>query len=162
MKLKKSTNKRLNRFKIKATKDKIKSFNERHNKAREVKVKIIEYPNYYIDGTGLISYIKNGKHAYCKKEGNYNVYIFVNGNMICVNETELADKYVPGWREFRSIGNKTGKADNDKDVVYLKENETIKDNQIINKEKNGLPIGQLYIKKKGVKGNYFKSIENSK
>lgn len=49
-----------------------------------------------------------------------------------------------------------------KNIIYLKEDETIKNNRIVVKRSKALPIGQSYIKKKGAKRKYFKSIKNSK
>ena len=77
----------------------IKTFNQ----AQEVKVELTEYPGYFINMAGLVCY-KSGKgYKYCKKVDKQSVYIVVDGKQTIVNEYELADKYVPGWTQFRKV-----------------------------------------------------------
>jgi hypothetical protein len=81
----------------------IKTFNQ----AQEVKVEVTEYPGYFINMAGLVCY-KHGKgYRYCKKVDKQSVYIVVDGKQIIVNEHELADKYVPGWTQFRKVKKQT-------------------------------------------------------
>ena len=72
---------------------------------RDIKIPIIEYTGYYVDGTGLICYKSNGGFMYCKKKNRETTYIFHKGNKIEVNETEIANKYVIGWKENRKSAN---------------------------------------------------------
>ena len=75
---------------------------------REIKVEIKEYPGYYVDGTGLICYKKNSGFFYCKKADKQSAFILQNGKQITISESEFADKYVPGWRQYRkSISEQT-------------------------------------------------------
>lgn len=77
-------------------------------KARDIKVEIKEYPGYYVDGTGLICYKKNSGFFYCKKADKQSAFILQNGKQITISESEFADKYVPGWRQYRkSISEQT-------------------------------------------------------
>ncbi len=76
--------------------------------ARDIKVEIKEYPGYYVDGTGLICYKKNSGFFYCKKADKQSAFILQNGKQITISESEFADKYVPGWRQYRkSISEQT-------------------------------------------------------
>jgi hypothetical protein len=69
---------------------------------RDIKAEIIEYPGYYVDGTGLICYKTNGGgFRYCKKADKESTFIFHNGHQITISEIEMADKYITGWREHR-------------------------------------------------------------
>lgn len=68
---------------------------------RDIKVEIKEYPGYYIDGTGLICYKKNNGYFYCKKADKQSAFILQNGKQITISESEFADKYVPGWKQYR-------------------------------------------------------------
>lgn len=68
---------------------------------RDIKVEIKEYPGYYVDGTGLICYKKNNGYFYCKKADKQSAFILQNGKQITISESEFADKYVPGWRQYR-------------------------------------------------------------
>jgi len=75
---------------------------------RDIKVEIKEYPGYYVDGTGLICYKKNSGFFYCKKADKQSAFILQNGKQITISESEFADKYVPGWRQYRkSISEQT-------------------------------------------------------
>jgi hypothetical protein len=68
---------------------------------RDIKVEIKEYPGYYVDGTGLICYKKGNGFFYCKKADKQSAFILQNGKQITISETEFADKYVNGWRQYR-------------------------------------------------------------
>ncbi len=75
---------------------------------RDIKVEILEHPGYYIDGTGLICYKKGNGFFYCKKADKQSAFILQNGKQITISESEFADKYVPGWRQYRkSISEQT-------------------------------------------------------
>ena len=70
---------------------------------RETKIEIKEYPNHYVDGTGLICYKVGEGYRYCKKAGKLHTYIKLNGKQIVVLESDIADKYVKDWRQYRKV-----------------------------------------------------------
>ena len=66
------------------------------------RIKIDEIPNYYIDDTGKLCYQKkDGKWMYCKKVDNKPgwVWVYAKGVKGEWNQTQLAIKYIKGYKE---------------------------------------------------------------
>jgi hypothetical protein len=93
--------------------------NDIQKERREIKVPIKEYPNHYIDGTGLICYKVGTSYRYCKKAGKSHTYIMFNGKQIVVVESEIADKYVSDWKQYRKVSKENSELTLDELHKYL-------------------------------------------
>ena len=66
------------------------------------RIKIDEIPNYYMDDTGKLCYQKkDGKWMYCKRVDNKPgwVWVYAKGVKGEWNQTQLAVKYIKGYKE---------------------------------------------------------------